>query len=89
MCDLHAPGPGFCRVVGLVKVGILLACAAAATNINRLRSWVAAVSNTTIDLAQPDPPSSRSDAAAPGWVPCSSLASASSWASATIAKSAW
>ena len=43
---------GFCRVVGLVKTGLLLACAAAATNITRLRSWAAQVGNTNIEPAQ-------------------------------------
>ena len=47
---------GFCRVVGLVKTGLFLACAAAATNITRLRSWAAQVGNTSIEPAQPDPP---------------------------------
>jgi len=30
---------GWCRVVGIVKTGLLAACAVAATNIRLLRTW--------------------------------------------------
>lgn len=47
---------GWCKVVGIVKTAILLACAVAATNISLLRTWAERTGDITDLLCAPDPP---------------------------------
>ena len=46
---------GWCRVVGLVKTGILLAAAVAASNIRLLRLWAKRTGDFTAPISAPDP----------------------------------
>ena len=47
---------GWCKVVGIVKTSILLACAVAATNISLFRTWAERTGDISDALCQPDPP---------------------------------
>ena len=47
---------GWCRVVGVVKTSILVACAMATTNISLLRSWSRRTGDVTDGLCAPEEP---------------------------------